>query len=43
MGLLGEAGVTTTLVGPPKTPDAEKYLEWLDWFAEDVMPEAGGL
>ena len=43
LGLLGEAGVTTTLVGPPKTPDAEKYLEWLDWFAEDVMPEAGSL
>ena len=43
LGLLGEAGVTTTLVGPPKTPDAEKYLEWLDWFAEDVMPQADDL
>ena len=41
--VMNDRAVTTTLVGPPKTPDAEKYLEWLDWFAEDVMPEAGGL
>ena len=43
VGLLGDAGVTTTLVAPPKTPDPEKFLEWMDWFAEDVAPEAGEL
>jgi len=43
VGQLGQAGVTCTLVAPPKTPDVEKFLEWLDWFAADVMPEAESL
>ncbi len=43
IGLIGEAGVTVTMVAPPKTPDVEKFLDWLDWFAEDVAPHAGDL
>lgn len=38
IGLLGEAGVTTTLVAPPRTPDVEAFLEWVEWFAQEVRP-----
>jgi len=38
LGLLGEAGATGTLVGPPRTPDKDRFVEWMDWFAEEVMP-----
>ncbi len=38
VGLLAEAGVTTTLVAPPRTPDVEVFIEWVRWFAEDVRP-----
>ena len=42
IGLLAEAGATTTLVAPPRTPDVEHFLEWTDWFAQDVMPAFRG-
>jgi probable F420-dependent oxidoreductase len=38
IGLLKEAGATTTLVAPPKTPGVEQFIEWTDWFAEEIMP-----
>ncbi|MEX0799931.1 MAG: LLM class F420-dependent oxidoreductase [Dehalococcoidia bacterium] len=39
IGAMRGAGVTGTLVGPgKKTRSVEEYLEWIDWFAEDVAP-----
>ena len=38
VGLLKEAGVTGALVNPPRTPDVDRFIEWLEWFAADVMP-----
>jgi probable F420-dependent oxidoreductase len=38
VGLLGEAGVTGTLVAPPRARSPEQFIEWMDWFAADVMP-----
>ncbi len=32
-----EAGVTVTQVAPPKTPSRDHFLEWIDWFASDVI------
>jgi len=37
-GLLGEAGVTGTLVAPPRARSKEHFIEWMEWFAQDVMP-----
>ncbi len=34
-----EAGVTVTQVAPPKTRSGEHFIEWIEWFARDVMPE----
>ena len=42
LGLLAEAGATGTLVAPPRTPDKDRFIEWMDWFAEEVMPVARG-
>jgi probable F420-dependent oxidoreductase len=38
LGMMAEAGVTGTLVGPGRTRTPERFLEWMDWFAEEVMP-----
>jgi len=32
-----EAGVTMTQVAPPKTPSREHFIEWIEWFAAEVM------
>ena len=37
-GQLGEAGVTGTLVAPPRARSKEHFIEWMEWFAQDVMP-----
>jgi probable F420-dependent oxidoreductase len=41
IGVLEEAGVTGVLVGPGRKRSIERYLEWMDWFAEEVMPNVG--
>jgi probable F420-dependent oxidoreductase len=38
LGLLAEAGATATLVAPPKPPSVDHYIEWMEWFAAEVMP-----
>jgi probable F420-dependent oxidoreductase len=38
IGLLREAGTTGTLVAPPRAPGVEPFLDWMDWFAAEVMP-----
>jgi probable F420-dependent oxidoreductase len=39
IGAMRDAGVTGTLVGPAKkTRSVEEYVEWVDWFAEEVAP-----
>jgi probable F420-dependent oxidoreductase len=42
VGLLAEAGVTGTMVAPPRARSREQFIEWMEWFAADVMPEFGG-
>lgn len=38
IGLLKEAGVTGTIVAPPRAPSVEQFLEWTEWFAREVIP-----
>ena len=38
LGLLAEAGATGTLVGLRKTSGPDRFIEWMDWFAEEIMP-----
>ncbi len=38
VGLLAEAGATTTLVAPPRTAGVDQFVEWMEWFAGEVMP-----
>ena len=37
--VLRDAGTTGTLVAPPRAHGVEPFLEWMDWFAAEVMPE----
>jgi probable F420-dependent oxidoreductase len=41
IGLLREAGVTVTQVVAPKTSSVGQHIEWMDWFAREVMPVLG--
>lgn len=38
IGLLAEAGVTVVQVPPPRTASVEQLLEWIEWFAAEIMP-----
>jgi probable F420-dependent oxidoreductase len=38
IGLLRDAGVTVVQVPPPRTPSVEFLLEWVEWFAREVVP-----
>jgi probable F420-dependent oxidoreductase len=38
IGLLGEAGVTVVQVPPPRTSSVEQLLEWIEWFATEIIP-----
>jgi hypothetical protein len=38
IGLLGKAGVTVVQVPPPRTASVEQLLEWIEWFAAEIMP-----
>jgi alkanesulfonate monooxygenase SsuD/methylene tetrahydromethanopterin reductase-like flavin-dependent oxidoreductase (luciferase family) len=38
VGLLAEAGATGTLVAPPRAPSVDHFIEWMEWFAAEVMP-----
>jgi len=38
IGLLWEAGVTVTQVVAPRTASVDQLLEWLQWFAGEIMP-----
>jgi alkanesulfonate monooxygenase SsuD/methylene tetrahydromethanopterin reductase-like flavin-dependent oxidoreductase (luciferase family) len=40
IGLLSEAGATGTLVAPPRTQSVDQFIDWMEWFAADVMPVA---
>ena len=39
IGRLGEAGTTVTLVAPPRSRSPEQAVEWMEWFAQEIMPE----
>ncbi len=38
IGLLKQAGATAVVVNPPRTRSPEQFVDWLAWFAHDVMP-----
>ena len=38
IGLLEEAGVTAVQVPPPRTSRVEQLLEWIEWFAAEIIP-----
>ena len=38
VGLLKAAGVTVTQVAPPRTSSADQLIEWIDWFACEIIP-----
>jgi probable F420-dependent oxidoreductase len=38
VGLLSESGATGTLVAPPRTQSIDQFIDWMEWFAADVMP-----
>ncbi len=38
IGLLREAGVTGVIANMPRTPGVEQYIEWLQWFAAEIVP-----
>jgi hypothetical protein len=42
VGLLEEAGVTVTQVVPPRTASVGQLLEWIEWFAKEVMGSING-
>jgi probable F420-dependent oxidoreductase len=38
IGLLKEAGTTVTQIVPPRTPSIAGLLDWMEWFAREVIP-----
>lgn len=38
ISLWKEAGVTGVLINMPKTKSAEAYIDWVEWFAAEIMP-----
>jgi probable F420-dependent oxidoreductase len=41
VALLEKAGATVTHVVPPRTSAAERLIDWIEWFAREVMPAFG--
>ena len=39
IGLLKGAGATAVVVNPPRTQSVQQFVDWLAWFAHEVMPE----
>jgi hypothetical protein len=39
---LEEAGVIAVQVPPPRTSSVEQLLEWIDWFAAEIIPRFRG-
>lgn len=42
VGLLRDAGTTVTQVVPPRTASVPHLLEWLEWFAGEIIPAFPG-
>jgi len=42
IGTHERAGVTVTQAAPPRTQSRAYFLEWIQWFAEEVMPAFRG-
>ncbi len=38
IGLLRESGVTGVIAAMSRTPGVEQYIEWLAWFAAEIVP-----
>jgi len=38
IGLLEAAGTTAVVVNPPRTASVEHFIEWLNWFAQEITP-----
>ena len=39
IGLLKQAGVTAVQVPPPRTAAVGQLLEWIEWFAAEIIPQ----
>ena len=38
IGLLEAAGATAVVVNPPRTQNVLQFVDWLAWFAHEIMP-----
>ena len=38
IGLLAQAGATAVVVNPPRTQSVQHCVDWLAWFAQEIMP-----
>lgn len=38
IGRMGEAGVTITQIPPPRTKSVDELLDWIAWFAQEILP-----
>ena len=38
IGLLAQAGATAVVVNPPRTQSTQHCVDWLAWFAQEIMP-----
>ena len=41
IALLDQAGATVLVINPPRTQSVEQLIDWLRWFAGEVMPACG--
>jgi probable F420-dependent oxidoreductase len=42
IGALERAGVTIAQLPPPRTSSVEELLEWIEWFASEILPRFPG-
>lgn len=38
VGRLREAGATMVLFNPPRSDSPDRFIEWVDWFAREIIP-----
>jgi len=38
IGLLEAAGATAVVVNPPRTASVGHFIDWLTWFAQEIVP-----
>ena len=38
IGRLVQAGATAVVVNPPRTQSAQHFVDWVAWFAQEIIP-----